>query len=65
MDGLKRVASELEFKYGQEHQLCEDLKLRLQGMGDINRKISEYEARIALLSQEIERLNSAVRLKSD
>lgn len=53
IEGLKRIASDLEFKLSQEHQLSEDLKLRLQGMGDINRKISEYENKISLLNQEI------------
>ena len=32
-------------------------------MGEANRKIAEYENRIALLSQEIERLNMNLRTK--
>ena len=32
-------------------------------MADVNRKLAEYENRIALMSQEIERLNNALRLK--
>ena len=33
-------------------------------MGDMARKIAEYENRIALLSQEIERLNSVIEKKN-
>ena len=32
-------------------------------MGDLNKKIAEYENRIGMLSQEIERLNGALRGK--
>jgi len=38
----------------------EDLRRRLVDSGDSNRRIAEYENKIALLSQEIERLNSVV-----
>ena len=38
----------------------EELKRRLEGMGEMGRKITEYENRIAMLSQEIERLNSVI-----
>jgi uncharacterized small protein (DUF1192 family) len=34
----------------------EELKRHLSNMGEMGRKIAEYENRIALLSQEIERL---------
>jgi hypothetical protein len=33
-------------------------------MGDMNRKIAEYENKIALISQEIERLNSVIEGKN-
>ena len=42
----------------------EDLKRRTNDMGEMGRKIAEYENRIALLSQEIERLNSIIEAKS-
>lgn len=36
----------------------------MQDMGnDSNRKVSEYENRIVLMSQQIERLNNAMKLK--
>ena len=31
----------------------EELERRLQHLGDVNRKVAEYENRVALLSQEI------------
>ena len=34
-------------------------------LGEVNKKIAEYENRIALLSQEIERLNVLIRNKGD
>jgi len=42
----------------------EELKRRLQEMGDMGRKVSEYENRIAMLSQEIERLNAVIEGKN-
>ena len=47
---------------GQEN---EELRRRLQELGDVNRKVAEYENRIALMSQEIERLNVALRGKME
>ena len=41
----------------------EDPRRRLQELNDVNRKLAEYENRIALMSQEIERLNNTLRLK--
>lgn len=32
---------------------------------DSNRKVGEYENRIVLLTQELERLNQAIKLKSN
>ena len=37
------------------------MRRRLNDLSEANRKISEYENRIALLSQEIERLNGNLR----
>ena len=41
------------------------MRRRLQELSDITRKVSEYENRIALMSQEIERLNGTLRIKVD
>ena len=39
----------------------EELKRRLNGLGgDANKKIAEYENKIAMLSQELERLNNVI-----
>ena len=42
----------------------EDLKKRLHELGDVNRKAAESESKIAILSQEIERLNSVLEKKN-
>ena len=34
-------------------------------MGDVNRKVAEYESKLTLLSQEVERLNGNLRNKLD
>lgn len=39
------------------------MRRRLQELADVNRKLAEYENRIALMSQEIERLNGALRTR--
>ena len=39
------------------------MRRRLQELSEVNRKLSEYESRIGQMSQEIERLNNALRLK--
>jgi regulator of replication initiation timing len=39
------------------------LKRRLQEAGDLNRKLVEYENKIVLLSQEMERLNVIISNK--
>lgn len=41
----------------------EGLGRRLQEITSMNRKIGEYDNKIALLSQEIERLNGLLRVK--
>lgn len=43
----------------------DDYRRKLQETSEIQRKISEYENRIALTTQEIERLNSIIRTKSE
>lgn len=42
----------------------DDLRKRMMDMGnDSNRKVTEYENRIVLLTQELERLNQNQKLK--
>ena len=44
----------------------EEVKRRLQEVGgDANKKISEYENKVALLSQELERLNNVIERKNN
>ena len=53
--------SSLEVKVRGLTQDNEELRRRLNDLGEANRKIAEYENRIALLTQEIERLNGNIR----
>ena len=55
----------IEARMKQMGQENEELRRRLQELGDVNRKVAEYENRIALMSQEIERLNVALRGKME
>lgn len=41
----------------------EQLKRRVDELKDVNLKVSEYESRVALISQEVNRLNEKVALK--
>lgn len=43
----------------------DDMRRNLQDAGNITRKISEYENKIVVLSQELERLNGNLRNKVD
>jgi len=52
-----------ESRVRQTQQENDELRRRLQELGDANRKLAEYDNRIALLSQEIERLNTMLRSK--
>jgi chromosome segregation ATPase len=54
-----------EIKYKQLVQEYEETRRRLAELSDLNRKLAEYENRIALMSQEIERLNGALRQKAE
>ena len=49
----------------QSMQENDELRRRLQELADVNRKLAEYENRIALMSQELERISGALRSKSD
>ena len=55
----------VENRLKQALQENEEMRRRLQELSDITRKVSEYENRIALMSQEIERLNGTLRIKVD
>jgi uncharacterized small protein (DUF1192 family) len=39
----------------------EDLRRRLQDSAELNRRLTEYENRIAMMSHEIERLNEVLK----
>lgn len=41
------------------------MRRRLQDLADVNRKLNEYETKIAGMGQEIERLNGTLRGKVD
>ena len=55
----------LEARLRQAAQEAEELRRRLQELGEVSRRVAEYENRVALMSQEIERLNGALRGKVD
>ena len=57
--------SSLEMKVRTLTQDNEELRRRLNDLGEANRKIAEYENRIALLTQELERVNGNLRTKVD
>ena len=43
----------------------EEARKRLQDSTEVNKKVPEYERKIALLSQELERLNGVVEKKNN
>ena len=55
--------SSLEAKVRSLASENNELTRRLQELSNANRKIAEYDNKIALLSQEIERLNGVLRGK--
>ena len=59
------IVQEWQTKYNRILQDNDDLRKRLTELSEVNRKIAEYENQIALLSQEIERLNAMLRNKTD
>ena len=54
----------LENRLRQLSQENDELKRRLQELSDVNRKVAEYENRIALMAQEIERLGGSLKSKN-
>lgn len=77
-DKLRKIQSEYDLKVSQEYQVQittfesrlkqsyqenEEMRRRLQDLSDVNRKLNEYEMKIANLSQEIDRLNGVLRGK--
>ena len=57
------ITQQWETKWTRITQENEELRRRLNELGEVNRKVAEYENRIALLSQELERLNGNLRSK--
>ncbi len=43
----------------------EDLRRRIKDLSDSNRKLSDYESKLQLAGQEIDRLNQVLKSKSD
>lgn len=61
---LQRTGSEVNEYRRQVSVFTEEnnlLKKRLQELGDLPRKISEYEAKIALMAKEHERISELIR----
>ena len=57
------ITQQWETKWTRVTQENEELRRRLNELAEVNRKVAEYENKIALLSQEIERLNGNLRNK--
>ena len=57
------ITQQWETKWTRVTQENEELRRRLSELAEVNRKVAEYENKIALLSQEIERLNGNLRHK--
>ena len=57
------ITQQWETKWTRVTQENEELRRRLSELAEVNRKVAEYENKIALLSQEIERLNGNLRNK--
>ena len=58
---IAKLNNELKITCGEN----EELQRRLQQLGEVNKKVAEYENRMALLSQEIERLNNVIDQKNN
>jgi chromosome segregation ATPase len=59
---IGKVTNELKITCNEN----EELKRRLQEIGtDVSKRISDYENKIALLSQELERLNGVIERKNN
>lgn len=57
---INKLTNELKITCNEN----EELKRRLQDSSISNKKITEYESKVALLSQEIERLNGVIDKKN-
>jgi uncharacterized coiled-coil DUF342 family protein len=68
-ENLRLSASQIGKLTNEFKAVCnenEDLKRRLQEVGgDASRKIAEYENKIAMLGQELERLNGVIERKNN
>jgi uncharacterized small protein (DUF1192 family) len=53
----------LESKLKSTYQDNENLNRKIQELANANRKITEYDSKIKILSQEIERLNTILKNK--
>ena len=66
-ENLRLSAGQMNKLQNEFKSVCaelDDLKRRFQDLQNSNKKMSEYESKIALLSQEVERLNSVVDKKN-
>lgn len=55
----------LEQKLNSLNNENEELRRTLRELSDANRRITDYEARMTLLGQEVERLNANLRMKNE
>ena len=57
----KTVVEEWQTKVARYQQDNDELRRRLQELSDVNRKVAEYENKLVIMQQEIERLNGLLR----
>ncbi|MBS1890214.1 MAG: hypothetical protein JST59_02900 [Actinobacteria bacterium] len=60
---IGQETNELRSKLNSSLQESDDLRRRLAEVDHLNNKMSDYETRLAMLTKEIERLNSVLKTK--
>lgn len=67
-ENLRLSASQIG-KLNNEYKIAcneiEELRRRLEQAGDVNRRNADYENKVAMLSQELERLNGVIEKKNN
>lgn len=62
---FKKQRAALEERLNGTGEENNELRKAVWELSDSNRRLSEYESKMTLLSQEVERLNGNLRMKSD
>lgn len=65
LDESNRKRNEFEYEMKKSESVIREVEQYRVRYGELNRKFSDYESKIALLSQEIERLNHVLKKKEE